>query len=231
MYWLRSNNFRRTWKSALRALILVAGLLLFETASFQVSAQTLPAQVNLAEAYKNYAGGFVFVKIKFAPDGKVQDCGIIRSNVPFSLEASTVDFIKQHWRNQLFAGATVTLPITYQVADSTSAHWNEDIAPPPNPLTPDDPERKLKLRVTFGDDAWVKDAQVVETSGSDSVDHQTLVWVRVHWHHQAYANQVIDAPIVFKALPSAAPVAAAPPVPVAPPPPPEPAPIPAIRAE
>ncbi len=152
----------------------------------------------------------VLTQIQFGPDGSVKQCRIVRSNAPYALEASTTDFIENHWKNSFFAGETRYIPITFDQLPSYVPHWNDDMVPPPDPLASTDPERALKLRLTFGTDGWVKKVEVVDPSGQDSLDMQTELWVQVHWHHDAYANQVIDAP--FKFEPPAPPPTPAPPV-------------------
>ena len=92
----------------------------------------------------------------------------------------------------------------------------------------------MKLRLTFGADGWIKKLDIVESSGADLVDQQTQAWVQVHWHHAAYANQVLDAPFRFEPpapKPVPAPVVVKKVQPVAPAAPAEPVAIPAIRVQ
>jgi len=183
--------------------------------------------LNLA---KNDAGGAILAEVKFAQDGSVRQCRVVRSNAPYALEASTTDFIESHWKIPLFAGETRFMPIAFDQLPSYSKQWNEDMAPPQDPLAAGEPERNLKLRLTFGTDGWIEKVEYVDSSGLSSLDEQTALWVKVHWHHDAYANQVIDAPFQFE--PPALPPTPPPPVIYQKPaPPPEPVAIPAIRVE
>ncbi len=106
------------------------------------------------------------------------------------------------------------------------------LSPPPNFLPEGDPGRKLKLRVTFGPRRLgPQRVEVTEPSGLDPVDHQTAIWVKAHWHNDAYQGQTIDAPFIFKtpSTPKPAVVKAPPkPKPVAPE---ESAAAPAVRVE
>jgi hypothetical protein len=189
-----------------------------------------PILPSWAEALKDGHVGVVIVEVQFAKDGSAKQCRVIRSNAPFPLEASTVDFIEKRWKLPLFAGEARVVPIIFQELPSYLPQWNSEMAIPPNPLAVGDPERNLKLRLTFGADGWVKSVDTVAPSGLDSLDQDTAAWVKVHWHHEAYANQVVEAPFDFKP-----PVASPPPPPVVKhhvsPPPAEPVPIPAIRAQ
>ena len=156
----------------------------------------------------------------------MRQCLVVRSNAPYSLEISTTNYIEGHWNMPLFAGQTRFVPIAFDQLPSGSKHWNEDMVPPLDPLTVGDPERRLKLHLTFGADGWVSGIKVVDSSGLPSLDEQTGVWVKVHWHHDAYANQSVDAPFKFEPPPTPPPVVVAPALP-----PPEPVGIPAIRAQ
>jgi hypothetical protein len=202
---------------------LLAGILLFKLSTLSIAADQLPLPSSLTDAFKNGAG-VVLIQVRFDHDGKVDECHIVRSTAPWPLEVSTVEFVKKNWNNSFFADETATLPITYDTPASGKSYWNGDMVPPPDLLSVGDPERDLKLRVTFGSDGWVKDAQVAQSSGSDAIDTQTAMWVKVHWHHAAYANQVMDAPFKFQ-----------PPVPKVSikhePAPPEPIAPPAVRVE
>ena len=142
--------------------------------------------------------GFILVQLKFAEDGKVWSGRVVRSNAPFSLEASTIDFVKNHWKNDYFAGTTQVFPITFSQLPSSCSHWNGDMPPPVNPLAAGDPKRDVKLRVHFGADGWVEKVDVASSCGVDSIDRDTAIWVKVHWHHSAYAGQTFDVPFQFK---------------------------------
>jgi hypothetical protein len=163
-----------------------------------------PRHKSFTELSKNNTIGVMLVVVKFAADGHAEHCRVVRSNAPFALEASTVDYIENHWKNPFFAGDTVDFPITFEQLPSYVAPWN--------PLTVGDPSRNLKLHLTFGPDGWVKAIQIVQPSGIDSLDQQTGMWVKVHWHHDAYANQEIDAPFQFNPPPAPPPPPPAPPV-------------------
>jgi len=181
------------------------------------------------------AKGLLVVDVRFAADGTVAACRIVRSNVPYVMESSTVDYVRRKWVNAWFAGETVLMPISFDELPSYATNWGEGLATPPNFLPEGDPGRKLKLRVTFAPDGWVQRVEVKEPSGLDTVDRDTAVWVKVHWHDTAYQGQTLDAPFIFKTPPVAKPVVAkaapkpkAKPKPVAPE---EPAAVPAVRVE
>jgi len=204
------------------ACLVCAFALVFSIASAQESAPT-------ANARK----GLLVVDVKFAADGTVAACRIVRSNVPYVLESSTVDYVRRKWVNAFFAGEAVQLPITFDELPWYVTSWQDGLTPPPNFLPAGDPGRKLKLRVTFGPDGWVKRVEVKEPSGLDTVDRDTAVWVKVHWHGAAYQGQMLDAPFIFKtpSLPKPV-VAKAPPKPKAKAvTPEEPAAVPAVRVE
>jgi hypothetical protein len=197
-----------------------------------VAQQPADPGTSSPESVRNVRGSIV-VAITFGADGKVAGCQLLRSDAPYRLEASTIDHIRKHWKMPLFAGTTILLPIVY--ADPpTPDYWIDDLAPPPDLFPYDDKTYTMKIRLTFGNDGWVRNAQILQKSGTDLVDAQTAAWIKVHWHHSAYANQVVDAPFQFN---RAAPPAPAPPPPppipqpVAPAAPPEPVPIPAIRVQ
>jgi hypothetical protein len=174
--------------------------------------------------------GFIIVEVTFDAKGAVKTCRILRSNAPFALESSTIDYIRAHWQSPFFADATATLPIVFE-ATSSATYWDEDMTPPPNLFPYGDQLQNLTLRVSFGSDGWVSGVKVLQPSTNQLVDRETAIWVKVHWHHAAYANQTLDAPFKFQPPPPAP--APAPPVAKAKPPapPPEPVAIPAIRAE
>jgi len=207
--------------SAWLAGVLVLG---FSIASAQETAPTADATTGR---------GLLVVDVKFAADGTVAACRIVHSNVPYVLESSTVDYVRRKWVNAYFANEEVQLPITFDELPWYATQWGDGLTPPPNFLPPDDPGRKLKLRVTFGPDGWVQRVEVKEPSGLDAVDRNTAVWVKVHWHDATYQGQTLDAPFIFKtpSLPKPA-VAKAPPKPkVKAAAPEEPAAVPAVRVE
>lgn len=171
--------------------------------------------------------GQVWVELNYAQDGKLQGCRIVRSNIPFDLEASTIDFIRKHWQCALFAGETVVMPIVYD-EPATATFVNNGMVPPPDPFPSTDPEHDMRLRVSFGSDGWVKDVTVTEPTGDDLADKETAMWVKVHWHRQSYANQVLDVPFVFRPAPVPSPTtpASAPSEPAS-----AETPVPAVRVE
>ncbi|MEI9999232.1 MAG: hypothetical protein WDO13_08680 [Verrucomicrobiota bacterium] len=185
------------------------------------------------DIYKKNDKGVVVVAVQFDGEGRVANCRVIRSNAPFPLEMQTIDHIKRKWLNEFFAGTTQIFPIEYDEIPWYAKRWDDHLVPPPNLLPPGDPGRTMKVRVTFGKDGWVTGAQVVEPSGIQVVDEETAIWVKVHWHNEAYAGQVLDAPFEFKAPP--APKVVAPPKPKPEPAPSaepaEPAAVPATRVE
>lgn len=152
---------------------------------------------SFTEITNTKSTGFILVEVKFAEDGKVWSGRVVRSNAPFSLEASTIDFVKNHWKNEFFAGTTQVFPIIFSQLPSSSSHWNDDMPPPTDPLAVGDLKRETKLRVNFGPDGWVQHVEVADPSGVDSIDQQTAIWVRVHWHHVAFAGQTVDVPFEF----------------------------------
>ena len=176
--------------------------------------------------------GLLEVDVKFAADGTVAACRIVHSNVPYTLEAGTVDYIRRKWVNEWFAGEAVRFPITFAELPWYAKKWSDGLVTPPNFLTAGDPGRKLKLRVTFGPDGWAQRVEVKESSGLADVDRNTAVWVKVHWHNVAYQGQTVDAPFVFKTplLPKP-PVAKAPPKPQPTAAPEEPQAAPAVRVQ
>ena len=142
--------------------------------------------------------GLLVVEVKFAADGTVAACRIMRSNVPYVLESSTIDYVRRKWVNAFFGSETVLLPITFDELPWYAKSWMDGLMPPPNFLPAGDPGRKLKLRVTFGPNGWVQRVEVKEPSGLDTLDRDTAVWVKVHWHDVAYQGQTLDAPFIFK---------------------------------
>jgi hypothetical protein len=171
---------------------LICALVLgFSMASAQETAPSPAADANAGK-------GLLMVEVKFAADGSVAACRIMRSNVPYVLEASTIDYVRRKWVNAFFAHETVLLPITFDELPWYAKSWMDGLTPPPNFLPSGDPGRKLKLRVTFGPNGWIKRVEVKEPSGLDDVDRDTAVWVKVHWHDAAYQGQTLDAPFVFK---------------------------------
>jgi hypothetical protein len=173
--------------------------------------------------------GAIVVAVSYDRKGKAQKCRLLRSNAPFRLEMSTIEEIQKHWKCPLFAGGTVVWPIVFD-STSVSVKWNADLETPPLFFPYGDKKYSLKLRLTFGSDGWVKRVQIIQPSGVDLADENTAAWIQIHWHHAAYANQVVDAPFEFsRSLPPPPPPV--PPKPAETAPPQEPVAIPAIRAE
>jgi hypothetical protein len=139
-------------------------------------------------------------EVNFGKDGSVASSRVVRSNVPYPLEASTIDYIRRKWMNPYFAGQTAFFPVEFDELPWYVKHWDDPLMPPPNFLAPGDPERKLKLRIVFGQDGWAQRVEVKQPSGADDVDRGTAIWVKVHWHNVAYAGQTMDAPFDFKSL-------------------------------
>ncbi len=169
---------------------------------------TAPPPAAPAESFAKSDKGILVAEVHFAPDGSVASCRIMRSNVPYTLEAGTVDYIRRKWVNKWFAGYTVRFPIIFEELPWYAKHWDEGMVAPPNFLPPGDPGRKLKLRVSFGPDGWAQGVQIEVPSGLDTVDRQTAVWVKVHWHNEAFAKQTLDAPFIFKTPSTPKPVVA-----------------------
>jgi hypothetical protein len=171
--------------------------------------------------------GFIVVDVAYGQDGTVQACRVVRSNAPFALEASTVNYIRKHWKCTVLAGVTAIYPIDFENA-AAPKYWNADMAPPPDLFPIGHQTQKMMLRITFGGDGWANAVKVTSPSGDPGVDDQTALWIRVHWHNAAYANRTVDAPFEFVQAPPPPP----PPRPqVIKPVPQEPVAIPAIRAE
>jgi hypothetical protein len=223
---------RRRWMKL--GVIFLGGLALLAPGLRGAETDGEKAYDSFVSLVKSNTVGVILAEIRFGQDGNAKQCRIIRSNAPYSLEASTTEYIELHWKLPLFAGETRFFPITFDQLPSYVPHWNDEMVAPPDPLAVGDPQRKLKLRLSFGADGWIKKVEVADPSGLDSLDRQTGVWVQVHWHHDAYANQVIDAPFQFE--PPPAPPAPPPPVvkktkPVEPAQPTEPMAIPAMRVQ
>jgi len=227
MFWLlRKLPFRRRPYDRLLLFGLVLGLPLLLPATGQ---PTVDSSGTGAPAEGRQRGTMV-VAVAFGRDGKVRACRLLRSNAPFQLEASTLDHIRKHWNCPFFAGDTEVLPIVFDDT-SKSEDWDGDLTPPPLFFPNDDKKYYLKLRVTFGGDGWAKKVQVIQPSGIELSDQQTAEWIRIHWHHDAYANQVVDAPFEFsRSLPPPRPSPPVPP-PANPAQPQEPVAIPAIRVQ
>jgi hypothetical protein len=211
----------------------LAVLALWSTGFAPVAGQQPADPGSRSTGSERNGGGAIVVAITFGPDGKVVSCQLLRSDAPFQLEASTIDHIRKHWKVPLFADDTIVLPIVYEKPPKPD-YWIDDLMPPPDLFPYDDKTYTMKIRLTFGKDGWVRDTQIEQKSGTDLVDAQTAAWLKVHWHHSAYANQVVDAPFQFNR--AAPPAPAPPPPPPVPPPvkpaaPPEPVPIPAIRVQ
>ena len=181
-----------------RRIALLVSLLALGFYAAPALAQELAPPPAPAQTDKKNDRGMVVAEVKFAEDGTVATCRIVRSNLPYPLEAGTVDYIRRKWVNKYFAGDTVRFPLTFDELPWYAKHWDDGIVAPPNFLPPGDPGRKLKLRVTFGPDGWAQKVEVEQTSALDAVDRQTAIWVKVHWHNEAFAGQTLDAPFIFK---------------------------------
>ena len=215
-------------------LVLALGLDL--TVGLLVAQEVAPPPLPVAPYEKNEKG-LIVVQVIFGADGKVASCRVARSNVPFPLEAATVDAIKREWDDDWLAGETVNFPITFDTLPWYATHWDDNLVPPPNLLPLGDPGRTLKLRITFGADGWVEHVKIVQPSGIELIDRQTAIWVRVHWHNNAFAGQTLDTPFVFqpplgsKPAKAKTPAAKASPKPTVPAEPAEPVAPPAVRVE
>jgi len=215
-----------------RVLVVVAFALV--VVAVPLAAQVMEQSPLPVAPYEKNEKGLIVVQVKFAADGKVASCGIVRSNAPFPLEASTVDEIKREWTADWLAGQTVNFPVTFDTLPWYVTHWDEGLVPPLDRLPAGDPGRTLKLQVTFGPDGWVQKEHVVQSSGIQLIDRDTEIWVKVHWHNTAFAGQTLNTPFVFKPQGGPKPsVAKAPATKAAPKPaaPAEPAAPPAVRVE
>jgi hypothetical protein len=218
--------------SSVLGLILSAGILRAAADGNATGQDTSAAPAASTDTPEQQGPGRVSVKITFGDSGEVKDCQVVRSNAPYSLEVSTIDYIKDNWIWTFCADKTVVVPVVFD--DSTkSVHWNGDLDTPPDFLPVGETQRDVKLRLTFGDDGWIKETKVIQSSGIELMDQELSLWIRVHWHHDAYAGQVIDAPFQFSraaSTPIAAQEAPAPPpTPAAPPPPPKAPEVPPIQ--
>lgn len=213
-------------------LVVAAGL---GIGALSATAQSTPAPPSAVEPSRPSAKGFILLEMTFAADGKVAACHVVRSNAPFGLEASTVEYIKRRWVHEWLAGQTTIFPITFDELPSYATHWIEGLEPPPNFLPTGDPGRTLKLRVTFDANGWVEGEQLIDSTGIKLVDQQTAYWVKVHWHDAALAGKTVDVPLELQPpIAPKAPVAKAVPPPKPKPepaPPAEPAAPPAVRVE
>jgi hypothetical protein len=214
------------WKEVALLIALMVVLVMAPARAQSDAADPIPADI-----FKAGDKGVVILAVQFAADGSVKDCRVVRSNVPYPLEAAVIDYARRKWMNDFLAGETIYFPITFDEVPWYATGWNQGLVPPPDLLSMGDPPRKLKLRITFGADGWVRATKIIESSGVDLVDHETAIWVRVHWHDDAYAGQTVDTPFEFRppqpapvVTPSAKP-ATPPPVPAEPPAPP------AVRVE
>ena len=221
MLWLRGKlPFKRRPYGVILLFSLALGLTLPEPAIGQPTTDSSAAEGRQV--------GKMIVAVTFGGDGKVQKCRLLRSNAPFQIELSTIDHIRKHWDCPVFAGDTEVLPIVFDDT-STSVPWDGDLEKPPLFYPDDDKTYSLKVRITFGNDGWANRVQIVQPSGIQLADRQTAEWLQIHWHHDAYANEVIDAPFEFsRPLPPPPP---APPPPVKRAPPEQPVAIPAIRVQ
>jgi hypothetical protein len=218
-----------------RRFRFVVLVLMFVLVSRWMPAQEVASPPLPVEPYNKNDKGVIVVEVRFGQDGKAAACRVLRSNAPYPLEVNTVDAIKSEWNDEWLAGQTVDFPITFDELPWYATKWDENLVPPPNQLPPGDPGRKLKLRITFGADGWVDHVKVLEPSGIELVDQEAELWVKVHWHNDAFANRTLDVPFDFKApIPPKPTVAKAPPPapkPVAPAAPAESAAPPAVRVE
>jgi hypothetical protein len=210
-------------------VVLFSGLsFAFQAGFCSGEAQLASGEVRASKAHDLPQEGRILVSVTFNPEGTVAGCKIVRSNAPFALEANTVDHIRKHWNCPFLGGVTEVIPIVFAESPKPT-YWDADLTPPPNLFPADDQTHNVTFRLTFGSDGWVSNVSVATPSGSDSVDQETAIWIKAHWHRDAYANQVIDAPFEFKPAPPPPPPKPA--KSVQPAPPPEPVPIPAIRAQ
>ena len=200
-------------------------------------AQNIPDSSSAGPAIDAPHPGVIVVEITYDEKGDVQACQLVRSNAPYQLEKATQNYIRKNWKFSSLGSGTALLPVIFDQVPDTK-YWDEDLASPPNLFPYTDRQENMALRVRFGASGWVDDVKILHPSGNQLVDRQTALWIRVHWHHLAYANKTVDVPFEFVRPPPPPPpppaAAVVPPVvkkPVVPRPPPEPAPIPAVRAQ
>jgi hypothetical protein len=184
-------------KSLPGRLLLVAYALVFVVLGPVLPAQEIPRAVAPSDAYHASSKGIIIVEVAYGLDGKVQAARVVRSNAPFALESSVIDTIKKQWQVPLFAGSAMTFPIFFDSPPAATNAWNEDTPPPHYLLPAGDAGRTLKLKVSFGNDGWVANEHVIQSSGIELLDTNTEIWIKVHWHHAAFANQDKVVPIEF----------------------------------
>ena len=137
------------------------------------------------------------IEVVFGSDGKVQNCRLVRSNAPYALEHSTLDYIRNRWGGPFFADSSEVVRIIYD-EPPTAGYWNGELALPPNLFPDDGHQHEVMLRISFDNEGWVKGCKVLLSSGIELADAQTAAWIKVHWHSDSYANKVVDAPFVFQ---------------------------------
>ncbi len=182
-------------------------------------AQDAPLPV---EPYKKNDKGVIYIQVHFDKEGKVDESRIVRSNVPYPLEASTADYVKRKWVIEDLAGGTFTFPIVFDQLPWYAKQWNQGLITPPNLLPPGDPGRTLKLQITFDADGWISRVAIGQSTGLEDVDRNTAIWVKVHWHSDKYAGQTVDTPFEFKTPTDSKPTLAKKPTKTKPAPAPEP---------
>jgi hypothetical protein len=70
-------------------------------------------------------------------------------------------------------------------------------APPPDQSTVDNRARLMVLEVHFANDGRVQDVHAVRTSGSDSLDKQTISYISQHWTCPRLAGHTAQQMITF----------------------------------
>jgi TonB family protein len=195
---------------------VVLACLLSPVVSAQID-QTNRVLVNLGplpfppyplRAYENHEQGRLILRLKFDKEGAVADCRVLVSSGTADLDRPTVAFIKAHWRDKDFAGLTQEVPVTFVLPGGPKEPQSfGDI----NPLGPGSPDRTVVLNVSFGDEGWVRDVAVAQSSGLERLDQETMGFVWSHWRSIPYAGRTMRVPIEFKpktAKPALSPVQA-----------------------
>jgi outer membrane biosynthesis protein TonB len=185
----------------MKRLALILALMASTFASRAVAVDVSPPWGMLPDYEPQQVAGTQVVEVTFGADGTVTSCHVVRSTCGLKDDASIVAFIKANWKKPDAAGQTKLFPIVYK-ASAQEPVRHVDLPPPPDTLSARDPERKMMVRLTFGKDGWVDCVDLVQSSGSDALDRQTEIWIKVHWHSNAQAGKMVNVPFDFKPPPA-----------------------------
>ena len=158
----------------------------------------LPTPPFPLSAYENHEQGCVVVSVTFGSEGKTTGCKVLISSGWADIDRSTVAFIKAHWKNKALAGQTIKVPVNFVLPRDSPPQSLGDI----NPLEAGSPDRTVVLNVTFGNEGWVSDVGVAQSSGFERLDQETVAFVWSHWRSVPYAGRTMRVPIVYKPKPA-----------------------------